>query len=146
MIARRVPAEPRWITEHMLLAIHSQQVERYGGLHGVLDTNVILSALARPQHRWTYDDTADWADLAAAYLVGFARTQGFNDGNKRTALACALVFLAINGLRFEPSAEALYAITMGVATNRTAEPAVAAFFREHLDPGDPPTAAPTHTA
>jgi death-on-curing protein len=132
---RRVPEEPRWITEHILLAIHSQQVERYGGLHGVLDTNVIFSALARPQNRWAYDEAADWADLAAAYLVGFARTQGFNDGNKRTALACALVFLAVNGFDVKPAADELYAITMGVATNRLEEAAVAAFFREHLNPG-----------
>ncbi|MBK8058227.1 MAG: Fic family protein [Gemmatimonadetes bacterium] len=40
----------------------------------------------------SYDASADLADLAAAYLVGFARAQGFNDGNKRTGLACALVF------------------------------------------------------
>jgi hypothetical protein len=34
--------EPRWITESTLLAIHAQQVERYGGAHGVLDKNVVL--------------------------------------------------------------------------------------------------------
>lgn len=134
MTDRPVPEEPRWITEHMLLAIHSQQVERYGGLHGVLDTNVILSALARPANRWAYDEGADWADLAAAYLVGFARTQGFNDGNKRTALACALVFLAINGHDFDAPADLVYAITMAVANNNADDTVVAAFIREHLAP------------
>ena len=69
--------EPSWITEAMLWMIHAQQVERYGGAHGVLDENVVRSALARPRHRWTYDAEADLADLAAAYLVGFAGSQGF---------------------------------------------------------------------
>jgi death-on-curing protein len=72
--------EPRWLTEPVLLAIHAQQIERYGGAHGVLDQNVVRSALARPIHRWAFDDEADLADLAAAYLVGFARSQGFNGG------------------------------------------------------------------
>ena len=76
--------EPRWLTEPTLLAIHAQQIERFGGAHGVLDQNVVLSALARPRQRWSYDASADLADLAAAYLVGSARSQGFNDGNKRT--------------------------------------------------------------
>jgi len=132
MTERALPDEPHWISEEMLLAIHSQQVERYGGLHGVLDNNVILSALARPVNRWAYDETADWADLTAAYLVGFARTQGFNDGNKRTALACALVFLAINGMRPEIPGEELYVVTMAIANGQTDDVTVAAFLRNYL--------------
>jgi death-on-curing protein len=124
--------EPRWITEPTLLAIHAQQVERYGGLHGVRDKNVVLSALARPQHRRTYDKSADLADLAAAYLVGFATTQGFNDGNKRTALACALVFLSINGAELHVPPAELLALTMAVANGKEDETDVGAYFRNHL--------------
>ena len=134
MTDRLIPEEPIWVSEHALLAIHSQQVERYGGLHGVLDNNVILAALARPANRWAYDESADWADLAAAYLVGFARTQGFNDGNKRTALACALVFLVINGKSFEAPPEEVYAVTMAVANGKADDTAVAAFVRTYLNP------------
>lgn len=79
------------------MAIHAQQLERYGGAHGIVDENVVLSALARPIHRWSKDADGDLADLAAAYLVGFAQSQGFRDGNKRTGLAAALVFLALDG-------------------------------------------------
>ncbi len=132
MTDRAIAAEPRWITEHMLLAIHSQQVERYGGRHGVLDQNVILSALARPINRWAYDEAADWAGLAAAYLVGFARTQGFNDGNKRTALACALVLLAVNGMQPDLPPEELYAMTMAVGNSQADDAGIAAMFRAHL--------------
>ena len=39
--------EPRWVSEATLLAIHAQQVERFGGLHGVRDKSVVQSALAR---------------------------------------------------------------------------------------------------
>jgi death-on-curing protein len=127
--------EPRWITEPTLLAIHAQQVERYGGAHGVLDKNVALSALSRPRHKWSYDPNADLSDLAAAYLVRFARSQGFNDGNKRTGLACALVFLAVNGSPLHAPPEALYALTMAAATGQADDHVVAAFLRDRLTRG-----------
>lgn len=124
--------EPRWITEPILLAIHSQQIERYGGTHGVLDENVVRSSLARPKHRWAYDEDADIADLAAAYLVGFARAQGFRDGNKRAALATALVFLRLNGYELHVPASEIYEITMRAATQRLDDPAVAGYLRERI--------------
>ncbi len=127
--------EPRWITEPTMLAIHAQQIERYGGAHGVRDRNVVLSALSRAMHRRAYDPSADLADLASAYLVGFARSQGFNDGNKRTGLACALVFLAVNGSRVRAPPEELYALTMAAATGQADDTVVAALLRGRLEPG-----------
>lgn len=132
MTVLEITDEPKWITESTLLVIHAQQVERYGGLHGVRDKNVVLSALARPEHRRTYDKSADLADLAAVYLVGFARTEGFNDGNKRTALACALVFLFINGAELHVPPAELFALTMAVANGKEDEANVGAYFRNHL--------------
>jgi death-on-curing protein len=125
----KVGEAPKWITEPTLLALHAQQIERYGGLHGVLDKNVVLSALARPVNRRTYDPGADLADLAALYLVAFARSQGFNDGNKRTGLACALVFLDINGASLHAPPPELYALTMAVATGKADDNTVAEYFR-----------------
>ncbi|MGH7499626.1 MAG: type II toxin-antitoxin system death-on-curing family toxin [Gemmatimonadales bacterium] len=137
MTDRRLPDEPRWIGESALLAIHAQQIERYGGSHGVLDQSVVLSAPARPINRWSYDFSADLADLAAASLVGYARAQGFNDGNKRTGLACALVFLALNHAPLSVPPEELYALTMAVANNRADDAAVSAYFRDRLEHPQP---------
>lgn len=123
--------EPRWISETTLFAIHALQIERYGGAHGVLDENVVLSALARHRNRWAYDPSADLADLASAYLVGFTRSQGFNDGNKRTGLASALVFLALNGAPLHVPSRELIAVTMAAATGKADDTAVAAYLREH---------------
>lgn len=130
--SRALAREPRWLTETTLLAIHAQQVERYGGAHGVIDPSVVFSALARPRNRWAYDAGADLADLAAAYLVGFARTQGFRDGNKRTGLACALVFLDLNGAPLHTRPAELYGITMAAALGQADDSKVAAFLRERI--------------
>ena len=91
--ATKKKKEPKWLTEEMLFIIHAQQIERYGGVHGVLDENAVLAALQRPINRWSNEQPADFADLAAFYLVAFAGTQGFNDGNKRTGLALSLIHI-----------------------------------------------------
>ena len=133
MKSRAKREEPRWITEEILFVIHAQQVERYGGSHGVLDKNVVLGALHRPINRWAYEESADFADLAASYLVAFAGSQGFNDGNKRTGLACALVFLGVNSVSFEADAEDLYDVTLRVATRQIGDNDVAIWFRQRIE-------------
>jgi death-on-curing protein len=112
-----------------VLAIHAQQIERFGGAHGVRDQHVVLSALARPQQRWNYDAAADLADFAALYLVGLSQAQGFVDGNKRTGVACALVFLALNDAALHVDGAELYTLTMRVATNQADAAEVATYFR-----------------
>ncbi len=124
--------EPRWLTDPAVLAIHAQQIERFGGAHGVRDQHVVLSALARPQQRWNYDSSADLADLAALYLVGMSQAQGFVDGNKRTGLACALVFLALNDAALHVDGAELYALTMRVAVNQADTTEVATYLRARL--------------
>ena len=124
--------EPRWLTDTTVLAIHAQQIERFGGAHGVRDQHVVLSALARPQQRWNYDASADLADLAALYLVGLSQAQGFVDGNKRTGLACALVFVALNDAALHVDGADLYALTMRVAVNQADATEVATYLRARL--------------
>jgi death-on-curing protein len=130
--SRTIEDEPRWITAETLVVLHAQQVERYGGSHGVLDKNVVLSALHRPINRWLYDESVDFAELAGVYLVAFAGTQGFNDGNKRTGLACALVFLGLNEFSFDVPPQELYELTLAVANHQVSDSAVGVWFRERI--------------
>jgi death-on-curing protein len=127
-----VRPEPKWIEIAVLLALHSQQIERYGGAHGILDSNVVLSALARHRNDWAYTESADVADLAASYLVAFAGSQGFADGNKRTGLACALVFLSINGIELHVPPSELYALTLAVANHEAGDAVAASYFRSRM--------------
>ena len=116
----------------MLAAIHAQQIERYGGAHGIVDRGVVQSALARPINRWHYDPQADLPDLAAAYLVGFTRSQGFLDGNKRTGLATALVFLSINDAPLHVPGVDLYALTMAIAQGKADDTVASRYLRQHF--------------
>ena len=73
----------------MLLAEH-------GGAKGLRDQKLLDSALARPQHKFSYDEDVSIFSLAASYSFGLARNHAFIDGNKRIALTVAAVFLELN--------------------------------------------------
>ena len=77
-----------------ILAIHADQIERYGGAEGIRDPGLLEAALFRPQTG--YYPTL--IDEAAALWESLSQNHPLVDGNKRTAFAATYVFLAINGL------------------------------------------------
>ena len=77
-----------------ILAIHADQIERYGGGQGIRDPGLLEAALFRPQTG--YYPTL--IDEAAALWESLSQNHPFVDGNKRTAFAATYVFLAINGM------------------------------------------------
>jgi len=123
-------AEPHWLSLEKVLALHAEQVDRFGGSHGVLNPGAVEAALARPRNQFLYREDADLADLAAAYLVGLTRSHGFVDGNKRIGAAAMLVFLALNRRPLHVPPAELYALVMSVATKQVTEGQVATWIRE----------------
>ena len=83
-----------YIRVEEILAIHADQIERYGGGEGIRDPGLLEAALFRPQTG--YYPTL--IDEAAALWESLSQNHPFVDGNKRTAFAATDVFLAINGL------------------------------------------------
>lgn len=110
----------KWITRAKVDAMHRRAVQAHGGAYGLRDENVLESALARPQHRHAYDETASLHQLAATLGIGIARNQAYVDGNKRTALMAMFVFLYQNGLHLVAdegaAVRALQASDSGCAT------------------------------
>lgn len=95
------PSEPRWLTRSHLLYIHSQQIAEHGGDDGVRDEALLDSALSRPRNTFEYSEEATLAELATDYAFGVTRNHPFVDGNKRTSLLAAFIFLEINGLTLD---------------------------------------------
>src|SRR5205823_12525001 len=88
--------EPRFLLMEEVLGIHAHQIEMYGGSFGVRDAGSLLSAVAAPQASFAGElFQATVFEMAAAYLFHLARNHPFIDGNKRAALASALVFLEL---------------------------------------------------
>ena|SRR5690349_11112969 len=88
--------EPTWLRLEAILAAHDDQLAEHGGGVGVRDQGLLESALARPLNLHAYGEPS-LVKLAAAYAFGIARNHPFVDGNKRTALVAAELFLALNG-------------------------------------------------
>lgn len=84
----------RYLTPQQVLFIHARLIATTGGEHGVRDVGLLASAVARPQA--TFDGADLYPDLsekAAALMDSLTRNHPFVDGNKRTAIAAAALFL-----------------------------------------------------
>jgi death on curing protein len=102
------------VTDYLLLAevlaIHTDQIERYGGSQGVRDPGLLEAALFRPQTGYY----ADLIEEAAALWESLAQNHAFIDGNKRVAFAATYTFLEINGAWLTADADATYAFIAGL--------------------------------
>jgi len=85
-------SEPGFLTREAVDAIHEDQIVSFGGLHGVRDENALESAIAAAQNVYHYGN-GDVYEIAAAYAFHLAESQAYFDGNKRTGVEAALVFL-----------------------------------------------------
>lgn len=115
-----------------VLFLHRDQLKRYGGQDGFIDQGVVESALNRPRFTAQYVEDADLADLAADYLFGLATTQGFSDGNKRTAVVVTERFLELNGWETVLSSMLMYVIVMSVVRGDTDRDTLAELLRDHM--------------
>lgn len=90
----------KYLTVTQVLAIHDQMVKRFGGSFGVRDLGLVESAIARPEASFDGNDLYETVfDKAAAVLQSLLKNHPFIDGNKRTALTSAGIFLKTNGVR-----------------------------------------------
>jgi death-on-curing protein len=89
-----------YLTVIEALAIHDDQITRYGGAAGVRDFGLLEAALFRPRTGYY----AGLIEEAAALWESLSQNHPFIDGNKRTAFAVTYTFLAINGARLTADA------------------------------------------
>jgi len=123
-----------FLTLDDLLDLHALQIEKYGGAEGVRDLGLLESAIAQPQATFDGEYVHDELFLmAAAYLFHIARNHPFMDGNKRTGLMAALVFLDLNGIVLDRSSDELYTLTMAVAEGRMSKQRIAKKLRQLVE-------------
>ncbi len=124
--------DPAFLTLDEVLALHADQIERYGGSPGVRDVELLESALAAP--RATFGGGflhTTLPEMAAAYLFHVVRNHPFVDGNKRAGLAATIAFLGLNDLWLEADEGDVAELVIAVADGRIGKPEVAVFVKEH---------------
>ncbi len=123
-------SEPEFLELDEVLALHERQIAEFGGSPGVRDRVLLESAVAMPRTTFGghYVHETLFA-MAAAYAFHIAENQPFVDGNKRTGLDAALVFLRLNGYRVVDSSGELYEAMIAVAERRLDKAGLAAMLR-----------------
>ena len=122
--------EPVFLTLDEVLALHADQIQRYGGTPGLRDEHLLASAMGTvPATFGGHFLHSDSYEMAAGYLYHIAQNHPFLDGNKRTALAASLMFLWMNGIEVVAEEDALYELVLGVAEGRTSKAEAAVFFK-----------------
>ena len=121
-----------FLTLDEVLAIHGHQIDTYSGAAGLRDARLLESAVAMPQATFGGEHVhADVYEMAAAYLFHLVKNHAFLDGNKRTGLACALVFLRLNRVRIAATDNELVTLVLAVARSTANKATAAVFLREH---------------
>ena len=120
----------KYISINQVIAVHDALINQFGGLAGMRDRSLLESALSNPMmcvfgrelHHTVFDK-------AASYLHSISRNHPFLDANKRTASACALLFLRAN--RQEPyyDLEEYMDLVLSVAQGNKTNEQISEYFK-----------------
>jgi death on curing protein len=108
--------------------LHHESIERYGGTLGVRDRATLESAVNHPKNIFYYGQ-GDIFDVAAGYAFHIAQAQALLDGNKRTAVAAAVLFLEVNGITVSVPWQTLYTAIINITERRSSRVELAQIFR-----------------
>lgn len=124
--------DPVFLSLDEVLVLHEDRIRRYGGTAGIRDLELLSSALGTVSASFGGEFLhGSLFEMAAAYLFHITRNHPFLDGNKRTGLAAALVFLSMNDVEIEAGEDELTDLVLGVAEGRVSKAEVAVFLQTH---------------
>ena len=123
-----------YLTSEQILFIHYRVIEETGGGHGIRDLPLMESAVSRPRATFDRDDLyPDLFTKAAALMHGIIKNHPFLDGNKRTAITAASIFLLRNGYALKTSNRALTQFTLKTASEKREISDIARWFESHSE-------------
>lgn len=124
----------KYLTAEQVLFIHSRLIDETGGSHGVRDIGLLESAVARPGA--TFEGNELYSDVfhkAALLMESLIKNHPFIDGNKRTAIASAGIFLERNGYSIKTTQEKLEGFTRQMAGGRVTVSDATKWFKKHSE-------------
>ena len=121
-----------FLTLDDIIESHQNQIDTYGGSHGIRDIGLLESAIAQPEASFGGQYLhADIFEMAAAYLYHLVMNHPFVDGNKRVGLEAALIFLEINNENLKASDQELVDLVLKTTAGQVGKREIAEFFRSH---------------
>lgn len=114
-----------------VITMHDAFLQEFGGLQGIRDVNLLMSAMEMPRSRMFGQDLHPTIyDKAAAYLYHIVCNHPFNDGNKRTGFGAALLFLKANSIPIKFDKKKYENLVVEVAKGKVSKKEIA-YFLEH---------------
>ncbi len=121
-----------FLTLDDILESHLNQIDTYGGAHGIRDIGLLESAIAQLEASFGGQYLhADIFEMAAAYLYHLVMNHPFVDGNKRVGLEAALIFLEINDESLIANDDELVDPVLKTTAGQIGKRQIAEFFRSH---------------
>lgn len=124
-------SEPIFLDLEDVLLIHDEQLAKYGGAPGTRQLDLLESAVAMPRASAGCEFVhSNLFEMAAAYAFHIAQNQPFADGNKRTGLLAAIVFLDLNGVVIRDPSGELYEAMVAIAEHRLDKAGLGVLFKQ----------------
>lgn len=124
----------KYLDTAQVLFIHDQMIIEFGGSSGLRDLNLLESAVYRPKTSFDGQDLYQTIfDKAASLLQSILKNHPFVDGNKRTALTSAGVFLSLNGFRLENNHEEEVNFAVKVDNSNLSVEEISTWLKDHSD-------------
>jgi death-on-curing protein len=118
----------------ILCFVHDEIIDASGGLKGTHDEGLVKSALGRPnQSAFGEDIYPDIFTKAAALLDSIANNHGFRDGNKRTAMAAAALFLSHNGITIQFTNPEYEEVMLHIVNHKPTLDEISTWLKTHSD-------------
>lgn len=115
-----------------ILMLHHGVIEDFGGSHGVRDESRLLSVIEAPhQTAFGAEQYQTVYEKAAVYMRNIIGDHPFADGNKRTGVTVAGVFLLRNGIRLTAMPHKLEDFAVSVATDHLSVDDIASWLQNH---------------
>jgi death-on-curing protein len=124
----------RYLTPEQVLFIHSRLIDETGGEHGIRDLGLLQSAISRLQAVFEGNELyPDIHQKAAALLESLINNHPFVDGNKRTGIASAAMFLQPNSYFLTASNQELEPFVLSIASGEQTYDSIVEWLKTHSE-------------
>jgi death-on-curing protein len=120
-----------FLTQDEILLLHKQNIEEFGGTHGLRDEGALESALLAAENRAYYEE-AGLAICAATYAYHLSQAHAFIDGNKRIAAAATELFVRLNGFRLQVTNAEIIKLFLKIADGQVTRDEIEQLFEQRI--------------
>lgn len=122
----------QYLSSETILVLHSEIIDKTGGLHGVRDVALLAAIMDKPKATFGGNDLYQNIFVkAAVYLESIVNYHVFIDGNKRTGVIACARFLYQNGYTFSATNEEVERFVLSIAAEKIEIQIIVTWLEKH---------------